>query len=77
MLDEIIGHHYKRITELLNSHVIEIISLDCDGKIDDMIPIWLNGGVNTMFPIEVGTWNGSIEPWRKKNGKIYNFTAKK
>ncbi len=22
-----------------------------------------------MFPIEVGTWNGSIRPWREKYGR--------
>ena len=37
--------------------------------IDSLIPIWLENGVNTMFPIEVGTWNASIAPWREKYGK--------
>jgi uroporphyrinogen decarboxylase len=63
------GPWYKRITDLLNAHGIEIVSLDCDGKIDALVPIWFNNGVNTMFPIEVGTWKASIEPWRKEHGK--------
>lgn len=63
------GPQYKRISELLVSHGIEIISLDCDGMIDSLIPTWLNNGVNTMFPIEVGTWEASIAPWREKYGK--------
>ena len=25
--------------------------------------------MNTMFPIEVGTWNASIAPWREKYGQ--------
>jgi uroporphyrinogen decarboxylase len=33
------------------------------------VPIWLENGVNTMFPIEVGTWNASIQPWRQQYGK--------
>ena len=66
---ELVGHHYKRITKLLNSHGINIISLDCDGVIDSLIPTWIENGVNTMFPIEVGTWCASIEPWRAKYGK--------
>ena len=41
----------------------------CDGKVDELVPIWLENGVNTMFPIEVGTWNASIAPWREKYGK--------
>lgn len=41
-------------------------SVDCDGLIDTLIPTWLNNGVNTMFPIEVGTWDANIKPWREK-----------
>ena len=66
---EVVGPHYKKTTELLNAHGIDIISLDCDGWIDKLIPIWLENGVNTMFPIEVGTWNASIAPWREQYGK--------
>lgn len=69
VFDEKVGPHYKRITGLLNKYGINIISLDCDGMIDSLIPTWLNNGVNTMFPIEVGTWNASIAPWREKYGK--------
>jgi len=66
---EMIGPHYKRITDMLNAHGIDIVSVDCDGKIDKLIPTWLENGVNTMFPIEVGTWGASIAPWREKYGK--------
>ena len=53
---------------MLLEHSVDIISLDCDGCIDKLVPIWLKGGVNTMFPIEVGTWEASIEPWKKQYG---------
>ncbi|NLE44767.1 MAG: hypothetical protein GX620_08600 [Chloroflexi bacterium] len=66
---EKVGPWYRRITEALNAHGVTIVSLDCDGKIDDLVPIWLENGVNTMFPIEVGTWNASIQPWREKYGR--------
>ena len=66
---EKVGPHYRRITELLNSHGINIVSLDCDGMIDSLIPTWFANGVNTMFPIEVGTWDASIAPWREKYGR--------
>ncbi|HEO70289.1 MAG TPA: hypothetical protein ENN80_03435 [Candidatus Hydrogenedentes bacterium] len=68
VFDEKVGPHYRRITELLGSHGIPIVSLDCDGKIDALIPTWLANGVNTMFPIEVGTWGASIAPWRAEYG---------
>ena len=66
---EFVGPWYKKITDLTSSYGIEIVSVDCDGMIDSLIPIWLENGVNTMFPIEVGTWNASIAPWREKYGK--------
>jgi uroporphyrinogen decarboxylase len=66
---EKVGPHYNRITGLLKQYGINIVSLDCDGLIDSLLPIWLENGVNTMFPIEVGTWNASIAPWRKQFGK--------
>jgi len=69
MFAEKIGPHYKRITQELNQHGINLVSVDCDGCIDDILPIWLENGANTMFPIEVGTWNASIQPWREKYGK--------
>ncbi len=64
-----VGPHYRRLTELVNSHGIHIISLDCDGWIDKLIPTWINNGVNTMFPIEVGTWGGNLIPWRETYGR--------
>jgi uroporphyrinogen decarboxylase len=69
VFDEVVGPHYKRITDLTRAHGLDICSLDCDGWIDALIPTWFSNGVNTMFPIEVGTWDASIKPWREKYGR--------
>ena len=61
--------HYKRITSLFNKNGTHIIWLDCDGKIDDLIPLWLDAGVNTMFPIEIGTWGADPVKYRREYGK--------
>jgi hypothetical protein len=66
---ERVGPWYRKFAELLGRHGIDLISLDCDGLIDELVPIWLDNGINTMFPIEVGTWGASIEPWRRKYGR--------
>jgi uroporphyrinogen decarboxylase len=66
---EYVGPHYRRITQLVTAHGIDIVSLDCDGMIDALIPTWFENGVNTMFPIEVGTWGASIAPWRAQYGR--------
>lgn len=68
VFQEKVGPYYQKITELLSDNGIDIVSLDCDGLIDSLIPTWLENGVNTMFPIEYGTWEGTLEPWREKYG---------
>ncbi|MCC6680214.1 MAG: hypothetical protein IT445_04845 [Phycisphaeraceae bacterium] len=60
---------YQRITSLLRKHDVDVIWVDCDGKIDELAPLWLEAGVNTMFPIEVGTWGGDPVAFRKQYGK--------
>lgn len=69
VFEEKVGPHYRRITELANQYGLNIVSLDCDGCIDALVPIWFRNGVNTMFPIEVGTWNADIRPWREQFGR--------
>ncbi len=66
---EYVGPHYIKITDMLKKHGIDRVSVDCDGKIDKLVPVWLENGVNTMFPIEVGTWHANIAPWREQYGK--------
>ena len=66
---EVCGPWYRKISDLLAGHGVNFISLDCDGCIDSLLPIWLENGVNVMFPIEVGTWNANIAPWREQYGK--------
>jgi uroporphyrinogen-III decarboxylase len=61
--------HYRRITDLLHKHGVDVVFLDCDGKIDALIPLWLDAGVNCMFPVEVGTWGGDPVKYRKQYGK--------
>ena len=63
------SQNLDRQLDALKKYGIDRVSVDCDGKIDKLVPIWLENGVNTMFPIEVGTWDASIAPWREKYGK--------
>ncbi len=43
----------KRVTKRLHEAGIDIIMVDCDGKIDDLLPLWLEAGVNFHYPLEV------------------------
>jgi len=44
---------YRRVIEFLRGRGVKLIALDCDGRIDSLIPIWLDAGVNLLFPMEV------------------------
>jgi uroporphyrinogen decarboxylase len=61
--------HYRRLTDLLHRHGVDVVWVDCDGKIDQLVPLWLDAGVNCMFPIEVGTWGADAVEYRKEYGK--------
>lgn len=50
---EIMVPRYKRITRALREHGIDINVLDCDGRIYELAPGWLEAGINCMFPLEV------------------------
>ena len=61
--------HYRRLTDLLRGHGVDVVWVDCDGKIDELVPLWIDAGVNCMFPIEVGTWGGDPIEFRRQYGK--------
>jgi len=67
--EELCAKHYKKRNDLCKKYGIEIISLDCDGVTEKLLPIWFENGVNTMFPIEVGVWGDQFEAARKRYGR--------
>lgn len=44
---------YRRVTDFLYSRGVEWIGLDSDGQIDTLIPIWVDAGINALYPFEV------------------------
>ena len=69
MFEELCAKHYKKRNDLCHQYGIDIISLDCDGVTERLLPVWFESGVNTMFPIEVGGWGDQFEPARAQYGK--------
>jgi hypothetical protein len=55
----IVVPRYRRIHEKLAARGIDIWYTDCDGDIRPLVPGFLEGGINVMFPFEV---NGSGHP---------------
>ncbi len=59
---------YKKITELLHQNGIDIIYVDSDGNIEKLIPLWLESGVNYVWPLEQTAGNDIIA-LKKKYGR--------
>jgi hypothetical protein len=45
--------NYKKVNDFLRSHGIDIHMVDSDGNVDELIPLWLEVGVNLVYPMEV------------------------
>lgn len=60
---------YRKIADKLRSYGCDIYAVDCDGMIDHLIPGWVEGGVNVMFPVEIGTWQADPAAMRKRYGR--------
>lgn len=50
---------YKRISKKLHAAGIDIWYTDCDGDVRPILPYFLEGGINCLFPFEV---NGCAHP---------------
>ena len=50
---------------------IPLVLVDSDGVADALVPGWLESGVDILFPIEVGKWQGSPQKLREQFG--YDF----
>ena len=56
---DIVMPRYKRIDKKLKAHGIDIWYTDCDGDVRPIMPYFLEGGINCLFPFEV---NGCAHP---------------
>ncbi len=56
---DVVTPRYKRIGQRLRAHGIDLWYTDCDGDVRPILPCFLEGGINCMFPFEV---NGCAHP---------------
>ena len=59
---------YRKMVKFYKEHGVALTMLDSDGKIDALIPGWLESGFDIIFPIEIGSWNASPVDLRKQFG---------
>ena len=51
--EQVVVPKYRRIGDKLEAHGIDIWYTDCDGDVRPLLPGFLAGGINCMFPFEV------------------------
>ena len=68
MFGEIVIPQVKRVTSLLKQHGVTVIWTDCDGDITQLVPLWLEAGINCMFPLEVHPGSDPVK-YRRMYGR--------
>ncbi|MBM3713127.1 MAG: hypothetical protein FJW56_06790 [Actinobacteria bacterium] len=68
MVDKLLVPRYITVNDFLNKKGIKIISVDSDGNIEDLIPLFLKSGINCVSPLEVNAGMDVID-LRKKYGR--------
>lgn len=68
MWRKIISEPMARVCKLLRAHGVDVILTDCDGNVQALTPVWLDAGLNGLFPCEVA---GNSDPvmLRERHGR--------
>ncbi len=66
---EFYHQHYVRMIAAYRELGVPWMLMDSDGKVDDLLPLWLESGFDILFPVEVGTWKANPVTFRRQYGK--------
>jgi len=72
MTEELCGPAYRQWIDQARAAGVKLFSIDSDGRIDTLVPVWLKCGVNCVDPIEVAAGN-DIVAMRAAFGKILAY----
>jgi len=59
---------YRRVVDHLSRRGVEFFALDSDGDISSLVPVWLDSGINILYPFEVQC-GMDVNQVRKEYGK--------
>jgi uroporphyrinogen decarboxylase len=65
MVEEFMMPHYRRIRVFAKAHGIRLLSVDSDGRVDDLVPLMVQNGMNVMEPFEVQA-GSDVEAFRRQ-----------
>ncbi|NLW56855.1 MAG: hypothetical protein GX050_09655 [Firmicutes bacterium] len=72
LIVEYIKPYYRKIWDLLSARGTKLFSQDSDGNMNSVIDVFLDSGVNVMYPLEPAAGMDMVE-LRKKYGKRVAF----
>ena len=68
MTNQFFSPFYRRLVEEVKSAGTNLVAIDSDGRIDLLIPLWMDWGINCVEPIEVAAGN-DIVAMRERFGR--------
>jgi len=68
--NKLVVPRYKRISKKLHTHNIDLWYTDCDGDVRPLIPGFLEGGINCLFPFEVNSCTHPGEILKEYKGEL-------
>jgi uroporphyrinogen decarboxylase len=74
MTREFLMPSYVRWVREARQAGVQVIDMDSDGKIDELIPIWIDSAINVCDPIEVAAGN-DINEYRRTFGHAIAYTG--
>ena len=74
MVAEFMAPRYRRITKAIRKAGVDIIFVDSDGDVEQLIPSWLDSGINGVCPMEQAAGN-DIREYRRRFGRRLLMTG--
>jgi len=68
MMDRFMLPRHERLVRLLRKHGVPLVMVDSDGHIGQMIPLWIEAGIDGTYPCEIAAANDPLA-YREQYGK--------
>ncbi len=61
--------YYRKLIDAYRRVGVKYMLMDSDGRIDKLIPVWLDSGFDIVSPVEVGKWRADPRRLRAEHGR--------
>jgi uroporphyrinogen decarboxylase len=74
MFREFMLPRYRRITDFARGYGVDVVFVDSDGDVSQLIPLWIEAGINGIYPMEVAAGMDVVQ-LRREYGKDLLMTG--